>query len=163
MATSPRRTSSSRAETFSSAPGVLPTATRGGRLEGLPAEDPARLAGELGFDPALLADGRVIYSRWEYSDKALWRIQSLWTTRQDGTGTRVFWGNQSVWPDHLAEARPIPGSERVMFAGVAHHDWFAGSIGILDPSKGRNFPHGLTKVTADVTWPISGTVTKATA
>ena len=107
--------------------------------------------------PTLLNDGRVIFSRWDYIDKALWRIQSLWTARQDGTRVETFWGNQSVWPDHLAEARPIPGSDRVMFTGVAHHDWFAGSIGILDPSKGRNFPHGLTKVTADVAWPECGT------
>jgi len=106
--------------------------------------------------PTLLNDGRVIYSRWEYHDKALWRIQSLWTTNQDGTGTAAFWGNQSVWPDHLAEARPIPGSRRVMFTGLAHHNWFAGSIGMLDPRKGFNFPHGLTKVTADVPWPECG-------
>ena len=109
--------------------------------------------GEPDFVPALLNDGRVIYSRWEYSDKALWRIQSLWTIRQDGTATTVFWGNQSVWPDHLAEPRPIPGSRRVMFSGVGHHDWWSGSIGIVDPDKGRDFPHGLTKVTRDLRWP----------
>ncbi|MEA1949970.1 MAG: hypothetical protein U9N87_01180, partial [Planctomycetota bacterium] len=75
--------------------------------------------------PSLLHDGRVIYSRWEYHDKALWRIQSLWATNPDGTNTMTFWGNQSVWPDHLAEPRAIPGSNRVMFTGLAHHDWFA--------------------------------------
>ena len=106
--------------------------------------------------PALLNDGRVIYSRWEYTDKALWRIQSLWTTNQDGTHTATFWGNQSVWPDHLAEPRPIPGSGRVMFTGLAHHDWFAGSIGIIDPARGYNFPDGLTKVTCEVPWPECG-------
>ncbi|MBN2269735.1 MAG: hypothetical protein JXN61_03920 [Sedimentisphaerales bacterium] len=106
--------------------------------------------------PALLNDGRIIYSRWEYHDKALWRIQSLWTTNQDGTATAAFWGNQSVWPDHLAEARPIPASRRVMFTGLAHHNWFDGSIGILDPQKGFNIPHGLTKVTADTPWPECG-------
>ncbi len=106
--------------------------------------------------PSLLNDGRICYSRWEYHDKALWRIQSLWTINQDGTNVATFWGNQSVWPDHLAEPRPIPGSNRVMFTGVAHHDWFAGSIGILDPDEGFNFPHGLTKVTGDVAWPECG-------
>ena len=67
------------------------------------------------FVPALLNDGRVVYSRWEYSDKDQNRVQSLWTTLQDGTQTAVLWGNQSVWPDHLAEPRPMPGSGRVMF------------------------------------------------
>ena len=106
--------------------------------------------------PALLDDGRVIYSRWEYTDKPLWRMMSLWTTNPDGTNTAVFWGNQSVWPDHLAQPRPIPGTHRVMFTGVGHHDWFGGSIGIVEPNQGREFPHGLTKVTADVPWPEVG-------
>jgi hypothetical protein len=106
--------------------------------------------------PALLDDGRVVYSRWEYTDKPLWRIQSLWTTNPDGTNTAVVWGNQSVWPDHLAQPRQIPGTHRIMFTGVGHHDWFAGSIGIVDPRAGREFPHGLTKVTADVAWPEVG-------
>lgn len=109
--------------------------------------------GEPDFVPALLNDGRVIYSRWEYSDKPLWRLQKLWTTNQDGTGTAHFWGNQSVWPDHLSEPRPIPGSRRVMFSGVGHHDWWSGSLGIIDPDRGRDWPHGLTKVTADLRWP----------
>jgi hypothetical protein len=109
--------------------------------------------GEPDFVPALLDDGRVIYSRWEYSDKPLWRLQKLWTVNPDGTGTAHFWGNQSVWPDHLSEPRPIPGTHRVMFSGVGHHDWWSGSIGIVDPDRGRDWPHGLTKVTADLRWP----------
>jgi hypothetical protein len=73
--------------------------------------------GEPDFVPSLLNDGRVIYSRWEYSDKPLWRLQKLWVTNPDGTGTAHFWGNQSVWPDHTSEPRAIPGSRRVMFSG----------------------------------------------
>jgi len=106
--------------------------------------------------PSLLNDGRVIYTRWEYTDKPLWRAQSLWTMNPDGTRAATFWGNQSVWPDLLKDARPIPNSERVMFTGSAHHDWFAGSIGIVDTRKGLNFPGGLTKVTAELIWPESG-------
>ena len=29
--------------------------------------------------PSMLSDGRVIYTRWEYTDKPLWRAQSMWT------------------------------------------------------------------------------------
>ena len=108
------------------------------------------------YVPSVMNDGRVIYTRWEYTDKPLWRAQALWTVNPDGTQVSTFWGNQSVWPDLLKDARSIPGSRRVMFTGSAHHDWFAGSVGILDPDKGYNFPNGLTKVTADVVWPESG-------
>ena len=105
------------------------------------------------FVPSLMDDGRVIYSRWEYTDKSVYRVQSLWTTHPNGAGTRAFWGNQSVWPDHLAEPRAIPGTGRVMFAAVGHHDWFTGSIGIVDPGKSANYPGGLTRVTWDLPWP----------
>ena len=106
--------------------------------------------------PSVMNDGRVIYTRWEYTDKPLWRAQGLWTVNPDGTQVNTFWGNQTVWPDLLKDARSIPGSRRVMFTGSAHHNWFSGSVGIIDPDKGFNFPHGLTKVTADVIWPESG-------
>ena len=112
--------------------------------------------------PVLLPDGRVIYTRWEYTDKEQKRLQSLWTMNPDGTGVAAFWGNQSVWPDILAEPRPIPGSKRIMFTGVGHHMWFQGSIGIIDPSEGMNYPNGLTKVTTEIKWPEVGNGPKET-
>ena len=106
--------------------------------------------------PSVMNDGRVIYTRWEYTDKPLWRAEKLWTINPDGTQVNTFWGNQSVWPDLIKDARSIPGSRRVMFTGSAHHNWFSGSVGIIDPDRGLNFPDGLTKVTADVPWPECG-------
>ncbi|MFZ2643515.1 MAG: hypothetical protein WA117_21165, partial [Verrucomicrobiia bacterium] len=106
--------------------------------------------------PSVMNDGRLVYTRWEYTDKPLWRAQKLWTVNPDGTQVQMFWGNQSVWPDVVKDARAIPGSRRVMMTGSAHHNWFAGSVGIIDPDKGFNFPHGLAKVTADVMWPECG-------
>jgi len=112
--------------------------------------------GEPEYTPSVMLDGRVIYTRWEYTDKPLWRAQSLWTMNSDGTQVQTFWGNQSVWPDLLKDARQIPGSQRIMFTGSAHHDWYAGAVGIIDPAKGFNFPDGLTKVTQELVWPESG-------
>jgi len=106
--------------------------------------------------PSVMNDGKIIYTRWEYTDKPLWRAMGLWTVNPDGTQVDTFWGNQSVWPDLLKDARSIPGSQRVMFTGSAHHNWFSGAVGIITPGKGYNFPHGLTKITADLAWPESG-------
>jgi hypothetical protein len=115
--------------------------------------------GEAEYMPSVLNDGRVIYTRWEYTEKALWRVQSLWTMNPDGTNTQIFWGNQSRCPDVLTEARAIPGSRRVMFTGVGHHNWFAGCLGIIDPNKGLDHPNGLTKMTPQVAWPEVGNET----
>ena len=106
--------------------------------------------------PSVMPDGRIIYTRWEYTDKPLWRAQGLWTVRPDGTQVQVFWGNQSVWPDLLKDARVIPGTRRVLFTGSAHHNWFSGCLGIIDPDRGFNYPLGLTKVTQELPWPESG-------
>ncbi|RIK81633.1 MAG: hypothetical protein DCC68_08225 [Planctomycetota bacterium] len=108
------------------------------------------------WTPAQLDDGRLLYSRWEYTDKALWRIQSLWTARPDGTQHETFYGNQSVWPDHLGEARQIPDSDKVLFTAMAHHDYFAGTLGIIDPKRGLNYPAGLTQITPEIPWPECG-------
>ena len=112
--------------------------------------------GEPEYMPNILPDGRVIFTRWEYTDKALWRVQSLWTANPDGTNPQTFWGNQSVWPDVLTEAKAIPGSKKVMFNGVGHHAWFNGSVGIIDPERGLDYPFGLTRITKDVDWPEVG-------
>ncbi len=108
--------------------------------------------GEPEYTPALMPDGRILYTRWEYTDKDLFHIQSLWTVNPDGTGTSVFWGNQSYWPDLLMEARPIPGTSRVLFGAHGHHEVYWGGIGMLDIAKGFNYPHGLTKVTQELPW-----------
>ena len=114
------------------------------------------VASEPEYSPSVLSDGRLIYTRWEYNDKGLNRIQSLWTMNPDGTASSTHWGNQSVHPDHLGEARSIPGTSLVMFNGMGHHDMYRGCIGVLDPAKGTNFPDGLWKVTAEVPWPEVG-------
>jgi len=93
-----------------------------------------------------------MYTRCEYTDKELFRIQSLWTMNPDGTNVATLWGNQSYWPDMLVEARPIPGSRRVIFSGQGHHDIVHGSIGMIDPTEGFNYPDGLTRVTSDRPW-----------
>lgn len=112
--------------------------------------------GEPEYLPAVLNDGRIIFTRWEYTDKALWRVQSLWTMDQDGCNVQTFWGSQSVWPDVLTEARPIPGSTKIMFTGVGHHAWYDGTIGMIDPVKGLNYPDGLCRITRDQPWPEVG-------
>ena len=108
--------------------------------------------GEPEYMPNILPDGRVIYTRWEYTDKALWRVQALWTMNPDGTNSQTLWGNQSAWPDVLTEARAIPGSKKIVFTGVGHHGWFDGAVGYIDPTKGMNYPDGLERITRDASW-----------
>ena len=108
------------------------------------------------YTPSLLPDGRILYTRWEYTERPLWRLQKLWTINPDGTGLSVYWGNGSAYPDMLWEARPVPGTRKVMFAGVGHHDVLTGCLGLIDISRGLQWPDGITKITAELPWPEVG-------
>jgi hypothetical protein len=108
------------------------------------------------YTPTLLPDGRILYTRWEYTERPLWRLQKLWTMNPDGTGEAVFWGNGSAYPDMLWEARPVPGSSQVMFVGVGHHNVITGCLGLLDVSRGLQWPDGITKITKEIPWPEVG-------
>jgi len=108
------------------------------------------------YTPALLPDGRVLYTRWEYTERPLWRLQKLWTINPDGTGEAAFWGNGSAYPDMLWEARPVPGNAQVMFVGVGHHNVVTGCLGLLDIGLGLQWPDGIKKVTRELPWPEVG-------
>jgi len=107
---------------------------------------------EADFTPVFLPDGRILYTRWEYIDKSVLRIQSLWTVNPDGTNPQTYWGNQSTWPDMLMNARPIPNTDKVVFNASAHHDIYGGPLGVVNYSEGTNYPDGLYNLTNEVPW-----------
>ncbi|VGO15887.1 hypothetical protein PDESU_04475 [Pontiella desulfatans] len=106
----------------------------------------------LGFDqvhtvkPALLPDGRVIYTRWDYNDRGQIYPQGLFQMNPDGTAQTEFYGNNSYFPTTIAHARGIPGSPLVVAVAMGHHTWQAGKLMLLDVSKGRQENAGVQLV-----------------
>jgi hypothetical protein len=88
------------------------------------------------WDPAVMNDGRIIYTRWDYVDRHAVHYQQLWSVRPDGSDVRIFYGNNTLNPVGVWEARPIPGSSQVMATAAAHHAMTAGSIIRLDIRRG---------------------------
>lgn len=107
------------------------------------------------WDPCVLNDGRVIYTRWDYVDRNAVHYQHLWTARPDGSDVRAYYGNHTLNPVGLWEARPIPGSTRVMATAGAHHAMTAGSIVLVDVTRGIDGLAPLTRLTPDVLFPES--------
>ena len=102
------------------------------------------------FTPAVMNDGRIIYSRWEYVDRPAIPIQSLWTIRPDGTGLSVFYGNRVLSPATFMEARSIPGSTSVLCTLTAHNGPTRGGVGIIDPTRGVNAQAAIRNLTPEV-------------
>ena len=61
------------------------------------------------WDPAVLNDGRLIYTRWDYVDRNAVHYQQLWTARPDGSSPVAYYGNNTLSPAGIWEARPVPG------------------------------------------------------
>ncbi len=107
------------------------------------------------WDPAVLNDGRIIYTRWDYVDRHAVHYQQLWTARPDGTNPSIFFGNHTLNPVGIWEARAVPGSTRIMATAGAHHAMTAGSIILLDVRKGVDGLNPITRLTPDVLFPES--------
>ncbi len=102
-----------------------------------------RFMRRLGFDqvhtnyPAVLPDGRVIYTRWEYSDRGQVFVQSLFQMNYDGTAQQAFYGNNSWFPTTILHARGIPGTQQVVAVASGHHTRQTGKLILIDASQGR--------------------------
>jgi len=107
------------------------------------------------WDPAVLHDGRIIYTRWDYVDRHAVFGEHLWATRPDGTAPSAFYGNYTRNPVGIWEAQPVPGSKLVMATAAAHHAMTAGSIVLVDPRKSSDGLAPLTRLTPQTPFPES--------
>ena len=105
------------------------------------------------WDPSVLPDGRIVYTRWDYINRHDTIFQSLWTTCPDGRSTMHYYGNYSRAPCMIAEARAVPGSHQVVATGMAHHSYTTGTTILIDPDRGQDGLEPLTRVTPEIAFP----------
>ncbi len=105
------------------------------------------------WDPAVMHNGRIIYTRWDYINRHDVRFQSLWTIAPDGTSTAHFYGNYSPSPCMTAEAQAVPGSHQIVTTATAHHSYTTGSIILVDPHIGQDGHEPLSRITPEIRYP----------
>jgi len=62
------------------------------------------------YTPSILNDGRVMYTRWEYSGLQHYWSRILMTMNPDGTSQLALYGSGSYFPTVLQQCRPIPNN-----------------------------------------------------
>lgn len=90
------------------------------------------------WEPSVLWDGRIIWTRWDFINRHDTLFQGLWTIRPDGGETAHFYGNYTRNPCGVAEARSIPGSPKIVATAFANHSYTAGSIVVIDQYQASN-------------------------
>ena len=106
------------------------------------------------FNPTMLPDGRILYSRWEYNERSVTSLHNPFTMNPDGTMVSPYYGNATIRPNVVMFPRPVPNSRQVTALFTAHHGQTHGSIGLIDVRRGIDGPEPLTVLTPRV--PITG-------
>ncbi|MCF7955249.1 MAG: SUMF1/EgtB/PvdO family nonheme iron enzyme, partial [Phycisphaerae bacterium] len=97
------------------------------------------------WHPTMLANGRVMFLRWEYTDSAHYYSRVLMHMNPDGTDQKEYYGSNSYWPNSLFYARPVPGSSSRFFGIVTGHHGSrrCGEIFKFDVNRGRKESAGV--------------------
>jgi formylglycine-generating enzyme required for sulfatase activity len=100
------------------------------------------------WSPTMMANGRVLFLRWEYTDSAHYFTRILMTMNPDGSDQKAFYGSNSYWPNSMFDARQIPGKSTQFIATICgHHDASKqGALCLFDVSKGRNEADGAVQL-----------------
>lgn len=103
--------------------------------------------------PAMLPDGRILYHRWEYVDKAAGNLKCLWSMNPDGTNSAEVYGNTITFPETMIYARPIPGaSNKIVMLGASHccPNNAMGAVIVIDTSDDIRAIETMRFVTPDI-------------
>jgi len=88
--------------------------------------------------PCVLADGQVLYHRWDYTGINHIFLRQLMVMNPDGTGQRAVYGSNSWFPNSLYFPRPLPGCDNKLICILSgyHGVHKMGQLLLLDTSRG---------------------------
>ncbi|MDH4239000.1 MAG: hypothetical protein OEW48_05525 [Phycisphaerae bacterium] len=97
--------------------------------------------------PAMLPDGRILYTRWEYVDRSQVGYHQLWAMNPDGTNVAAYYGNQKHYPLYI-DAKAIPGSDDVLVIDSPGHGRsdHRGHVCIITPRLGPDDNRGYRRI-----------------
>jgi hypothetical protein len=97
--------------------------------------------------PSVSNSGHLLFARWDYIDRDAVTHQNLWSMRPDGTNPMAVWGNETPKPHCTFQAKPIPGSSKIVCVASAHHAITGGPVVLIDPTIHNNSLDAITRVT----------------
>lgn len=102
---------------------------------------------EHSWHPAVMQDGRILYTRWEYADLPHSNSRILFTANPDGTNQRAYYGSGSFWPNSIFYARPVPGHPTMVAGTITGHHAPArmGELILFDPARGAHEADGVVQ------------------
>jgi hypothetical protein len=103
--------------------------------------------------PVVLADGRILYTRWEYVDRSQVGYHQLWTMNPDGTNVAAYFGNQAHYPLYI-EPEPIDGTGKLLLIDSPGHGRsdHRGHVCTIEAKYGPDDMRGYHRITQGPQW-----------
>ena len=76
------------------------------------------------WNPVIMNNGRVMYTRWEYTDLTHYYTRIVMNMNPDGTEQKALYGSGAMFPNSTFDVQPLPGYASA-FVGIisGHHGW----------------------------------------
>ena len=99
------------------------------------------------WNPVVMNNGRVMYTRWEYTDLTHYFSRIVMHMNPDGTENKALYGSGSFWPNSTFDIKPLPGNSSKFVGVISGHHGIArsGRLMIFDPTKSRKEAEGVVQ------------------
>ncbi len=97
------------------------------------------------WHPTVMHNGKVMYTRWEYTDLMHYYSRFVMFMNPDGTEQKSLFGSGSAFPNSTFDLQPLPGHSTAFVATVSGHHGVArsGRMLLFDPTKSRKGDEGI--------------------
>lgn len=97
------------------------------------------------WNPVIMNNGRVMYTRWEYTDLTHYYTRIVMNMNPDGTEQKALYGSGSMFPNSTFDMQPLPGHGSAFVGIISGHHGVArsGRLILFDPSKARKGAAGM--------------------
>ena len=97
------------------------------------------------WNPVIMNNGRVMYTRWEYTDLTHYYTRIVMNMNPDGTEQKALYGSGSMFPNSTFDVQPLPGYASAFVGIISGHHGVArsGRLILFDPATARKGAAGM--------------------
>ena len=97
------------------------------------------------WNPVIMNNGRVMYTRWEYTDLTHYYTRIVMNMNPDGTEQKALYGSGAMFPNSTFDVQPLPGYASAFVGIISGHHGVArsGRLILFAPAKARKGAAGM--------------------
>ena len=99
------------------------------------------------WNPVVNNSGKIMYTRWEYTDLMHYYSRFVMHMNPDGTEQKALYGSGTLFPNSTFDVQPLPNHKSAFIGIISGHHGIArsGRLIIFDPNKARKGVDGMVQ------------------